>query len=90
MKNLILNSFVLYLSEFGIDRNKYILENKKQQYSTNMMQRYPKKQKRIIIILITLALNVIYCSVAFPQRFKPEGTTFVRDLGTHEEGVQPT
>lgn len=50
------------------------------------MQKLSKKQKLIIIILITLALNVVYYSVAYPQTFKPENKTFARDFSAYYIG----
>lgn len=51
-----------------------------------MMQNLSKKQKIIIIILITLALNVVYYCVAFPQTFKPENAMFARDFSAYYIG----
>ena len=50
------------------------------------MQKLSKNQKLVIIILITLALNVIYYSAAYPETFKPENATFARDFSAYYIG----
>ena len=50
------------------------------------MQKLSKKQKLILIILITLVLNVVYYGVAYPQTFKPENKTFARDFSAYYIG----
>ena len=51
-----------------------------------MRQGLSKKQKITAVILIAVALNVIYFSIAFPGTFKPENATYARDFSAYYIG----
>lgn len=51
------------------------------------MRNLSKKQKLLLILLITVAINLVFYVVALPQTFKPENDKYARDFSAYYIGI---